>query len=173
MFRGESIPGAKGECVPPMLLARVLRYCQCAVPSSTRKRYAAWGKKLTRAACNQTIQLRICSHRAAGGDLDMQDGALEVYRTLWKHGIKCFDTDFVLTADKRLIATHPEILAVRYFGRAGAQLATVPLGRSEGMCDSAESPPKGHIEELETGCGKVLVVRTARVGGYSRAVSDG
>ncbi|GAB4814174.1 hypothetical protein N2152v2_001220 [Parachlorella kessleri] len=72
---------------------------------------ANWFNKLDQPGCKATEELRVCSHRAKSKELaDIFPGSLSAYAALWKAKVKCFDIDFVATADGHLLASHPDDL---------------------------------------------------------------
>lgn len=66
--------------------------------------------QLSTLGCRQTEAVRVCSHRANAHELKVENGSLQAYQALWDQGIRCFDVDFVATADGFMVATHPDRL---------------------------------------------------------------
>ena len=54
----------------------------------------------------------VCSHQASGGDVSQVNGSLAAFRSLWQHGVYCYDMDGTALADAVLV-THPARLMVR------------------------------------------------------------
>ena len=69
--------------------------------------------QLSTAGCRQAEAVRVCSHRANAHELKVDNGSMQAYQALWDQGIRCFDIDFVSTADGFMVATHPQRLQVR------------------------------------------------------------
>lgn len=67
-------------------------------------------EQLSTVGCRQTEALRVCSHQANAQELHIVNGSLGAYHTLWEHGIRCFDIDFMRTREGFVVATHPQRL---------------------------------------------------------------
>ncbi|KAK9818758.1 hypothetical protein WJX74_009887 [Apatococcus lobatus] len=66
----------------------------------------SWGS-LGLAAGSLEKNMLVCSHQAAGGELEMGTGSLQALQALWQAGVYCYDMDVVASKDGHLLVTHP------------------------------------------------------------------
>jgi glycerophosphoryl diester phosphodiesterase len=65
--------------------------------------------------------LSICSHRCRSQEIPgTPSGSLAAYTALYNAGIHCFDIDYTLTADNRLLAAHPSDLLLLHDDKSGS-----------------------------------------------------
>ncbi|KAK9818757.1 hypothetical protein WJX74_009887 [Apatococcus lobatus] len=58
-------------------------------------------------SCSIHQEMQVCSHQAAGGELEMGTGSLQALQALWQAGVYCYDMDVVASKDGHLLVTHP------------------------------------------------------------------